>query len=192
VDNERRGTTWTSQAITSAPGKNVRPLSPRGMSPSGGDMSILWMNGAYPSYVAYDTEIHALMPGATNAQPIADAEPAVRSGRAPLEVTFATTASRDPDGSIASYEWDFGDGATGTGPEPSHTYAASGRYFPALTVTDDDGASATLVEEILVDLPAPPTVHTGGANGSTVHGAVSPENHAIHWSVEYGPRSTAP
>jgi hypothetical protein len=43
------------------------------------------------------------------------------------------------------------------------------------------------VEEILVDLPATPTVHTGGASGSTVHGAVSPENQATHWSVEYGP-----
>jgi PKD repeat protein len=181
------GATWTSQAITSAPGKNVRPISPRGMGATGGDMSVIWMNGAYPSYVAYDTEIHALMAGTTNAQPIADAEPAVRSGRAPLEVNFATTASRDPDGSIASYAWDFGDGTTGIGPEPSHTYAAGGRYFPALTVTDDAGASATVVEEILVDLPAPPTVHTGGATGSTVHGAVSPENQATHWSVEYGP-----
>ena len=40
-------------------------------------------------------------------------------------------------------------------------------------MTDDDGASSTLVEEILVDLPAAPTVHTGGASGTVVHGAVS-------------------
>jgi PKD repeat protein len=157
------------------------------MSATGGDMSVMWMNGGYPSYVAYDTTIHALMAAATNSPPIADTEPAVRSGPSPLEVTFETTGSRDPDGSITSYDWNFGDGASGTGPEPTHTYTAGGRYFPTLTVTDDEGASSTLVEEILVDLPAAPTVYTGGASGSTVHGAVSPENQATDWSVEYGP-----
>ena len=180
------GTTWASQALSSA-GKNVRPISPRGPSAFGGDMSVIWMNGGYPSYVAYGTTIHALMAAATNAPPIADTEPAVRSGPAPLEVAFETTGSTDPDGSIASYEWDFGDGTSGTGSEPTHSYTVGGRYFPTLTVTDDDGASSTIVEEVLVDLPAAPTVHTGGASGSTVHGAVIPENQATNWSVEYGP-----
>ena len=180
------GASWSSEPIATA-GKNVRPVSPRGMSGTGGDMSVLWMNGGYPSYVAYDTSIEALMAGATNAPPIADAEPTVRSGRAPLEVGFATSGSSDPDGSIASYAWDFGDGATGTGPEPTHTYAAGGRYFPSLTVTDDEGASSTFVDEVLVDLPAAPVVYTGGASGSVVHGAVSPENQDTTWSVEYGP-----
>jgi PKD repeat protein len=180
------GASWSSQVVASS-GKNVRPVSPRGMTASGGEMSVVWMNGGYPSYVAYDTAIEALMPSATNAPPVADAEPAVRSGRAPLDVTFQTTGSSDPDGTIASYAWDFGDGTTGAGAEPTHTYTAGGRYFPTLTVTDDGGASSTLVEEILVDLPAAPVVHTGGAEGTVVHGAVSPENQATSWSVEYGP-----
>ena len=180
------GMTWGSTAHT-AGGKNVRPVSPRGMAAFGGDMSVIWMNGDYPSYVAYDTAIQALMPAATNAPPIADTEPAVRSGPAPLEVSFETTGSRDPDGSIASYAWDFGDSTSETGSEPTHTYTSGGRYFPALTVTDDDGEASTLVEEILVGLPAAPTVHSGGASGSTVHGAVSPENQPTDWSVEYGP-----
>ena len=180
------GASWSSAAVTSA-GKNVRPVSPRGMSATGGDMSVIWMNGGYPSYVTYDTAVQALMPGAANAPPVADAEPAIRSGHAPLEVTFATAGSKDPDGSIASYAWNFGDGATDTGAEPTHTYTAGGRYFPTLTVTDDDGASSTLIEEILVDLPAAPAVHTGGASGTVVHGAVSPENQTTSWSVEYGP-----
>ena len=54
------GTSWSSQALTSS-GKNVRPVSPRGMAAFGGDMSVIWMNGSYPSYVTYDTDIHALM-----------------------------------------------------------------------------------------------------------------------------------
>jgi len=180
------GTTWSSAQQTSS-GKNVRPVSPRGMSASGGDMSVIWMEGGYPSYVAYDTTIQAFTTVAANQPPIADTEPAVRSGRAPLEVGFETTGSRDPDGSIASYDWNFGDGTSGTGPEPMHAYTQGGRYFPTLTVTDDDGASSTVVEEILVDLPAAPSVHTGGASGSTVHGAVAPENQATNWAVEYGP-----
>ena len=47
------GTTWSSSAVTTAPGKNVRPVSPRGMSATGGDMSVIWMNGGYPSWVGY-------------------------------------------------------------------------------------------------------------------------------------------
>ena len=161
------------------------------MNATGGDMSVIWMNGGYPSWVGYQTQVHALMTGAGNVPPIADAEPAVRAGRAPLEVRFDAAASRDPDGSVADYSWDFGDGssASDTGVEATHTYTAGGRYFPTLTVTDDDGATSRLVEEVLVDVPAAPTVHTGGASGSTVHGAIVPENQASTWFVEYGPTS---
>jgi hypothetical protein len=181
------GASWGSQALTSS-GKNVRPVSPRGMAAFGGDMSVIWMNGSYPSFVTYDTDIHALM-AAGNAAPIADAEPAVRAGRAPLDVHFDSSPSRDPGGSIVSREWDFGDGSSVSGPDPTHTYTSGGRYFPTLTVTDDDGASTVFVDEIVVDLPAAPTVRSGGASGNTVHGAVGPENQATTWSVEYGPTS---
>ena len=182
------GSSWSSSAVATA-GKNVRPVSPRGMSATGGDMSVIWMNGSYPSWVGYQTQVHALMSSAGNVPPVADAEPAVRSGHAPLEVPFAATAARDPDGSIADYSWNFGDGstATDTGPETTHTYTAGGRYFPTLTVTDDDGASSKLVEEVLVDLPAAPTAYSGGASGSTIHGAIVANNQATDWSVEYGP-----
>jgi BNR repeat-containing family member/PKD domain/Concanavalin A-like lectin/glucanases superfamily len=183
------GASWSSTAVTSAPGKNVRPVSPRGMTGTGGDMSVIWMNGSYPSWVGYQTQVHALMSDSANVPPVADAEPAIRAGHAPLEVRFDASASRDPDGSVADYSWDFGDGssASDTGVDATHTYTAGGRYFPTLTVTDGDGATSKLVEEILVDLPAAPTAHTGGASGTTVHGAVVPENQATSWFVEYGP-----
>jgi hypothetical protein len=54
-------------------------------------------------------------------------------------------------------------------------------------VTDTSGAESTFVEEIAVGLPAAPVVHTGGASGATVHGAVDPENQPTQWMVEYGP-----
>ena len=47
--------------------------------------------------------------------------------------------SSDPDGTIASYAWDFGDGGTATGATASHTYTVAGDYTITLTVTDDDG-----------------------------------------------------
>ncbi len=53
--------------------------------------------------------------------------------------SFDGSASRDPDGTISSYAWDFGDGATGSGRTASHRYAKSGYYSVSLTVTDNSG-----------------------------------------------------
>jgi hypothetical protein len=47
------------------------------------------------------------------------------SSCASLLCSFDSSAATDPDGSIASYAWTFGDGATSTAANPSHTYAAA-------------------------------------------------------------------
>jgi PKD repeat protein len=73
------------------------------------------------------------------------------SGAVGVPVLFDGTGSTDPNGNetIVAYDWDFGDGNIGTGPTPSHTYAAAGLYGVTLTVTDDgvppltDSASTT-------------------------------------------------
>jgi PKD repeat protein len=56
---------------------------------------------------------------------------------------FEGRSSSDPDGEVVSYEWNFGDGNTGTGVEILHTYAEKITYTVTLTVTDNLGAVAT-------------------------------------------------
>jgi len=60
-----------------------------------------------------------------------------------LVCDFDGSQSGDSDGTISSYAWDFGDGASGNGPAPQHSYALEGTYDVSLTVTDDAGASDT-------------------------------------------------
>jgi PKD repeat protein len=180
------GATWSAAPVATS-GKNVRPVSPRGLPAFSGDLSVVWMNGGYPNYVDYATTIMGVEDGTL--PPVADAEAAVRAGPAPLEVRFDGSTSRDPDpgGQIASWQWDFGDGSTGSGSQVTHTYTAGGRYFPRLTVTDAQGQSSSFVDEIAVDVPTAPMAHTGGAEANTVHGTVDPENQTTSWRFEYGP-----
>jgi len=70
-----------------------------------------------------------------------------------LACAFNGAMSSDTDGTIESYAWTFGDGATDTGMSPSHTYAAPGTYTVGLTVTDDDGATAVTSHSVAVTAP---------------------------------------
>ena len=63
------------------------------------------------------------------------------SGNSGSQINFDGSDSFDPDGSIVSYEWTFGDGNIGTGMNPTHTYGISGTYNVSLKVTDNEGAS---------------------------------------------------
>ena len=56
---------------------------------------------------------------------------------------FDGSMSIDPDGTVAGYSWNFGDGTTATGPAVDHTFGAPGSYRVTLTVTDSRGATAT-------------------------------------------------
>jgi YVTN family beta-propeller protein len=60
---------------------------------------------------------------------------------------FDASASTDPEGTVAEYAWDFGDGNTATTalPTTSHTYAAGGAYDVTLTVTDNEGCANLLL-----------------------------------------------
>jgi PKD repeat protein len=79
---------------------------------------------------------------ATNKPPTAVVSATPSTGAAPLAVAFSSAGSSDPDGSIASYSWNFGDGGTSTAANPTHTYTSAGTRTATLTVTDDKGATA--------------------------------------------------
>ena len=70
-------------------------------------------------------------------------------------MVFSGSGSADPDGSIQSYAWNFGDGVTTTESAVSHTYTKTGTYTAVLTVTDNRGATNTAQVVIVVSEPLP-------------------------------------
>ncbi|WP_460920648.1 glycosyl hydrolase family 18 protein [Salinarchaeum chitinilyticum] len=74
-------------------------------------------------------------------------------------VTFDAADSSDADGSIASYDWDLGDGSTAAGESVSYSFGSTGDYTVSLTVTDDDGATDTNATTV--------TVESGSGGGGT-------------------------
>ena len=61
--------------------------------------------------------------------------------------------STDPDGTVVAFAWDFGDGTTAEGEVVEHSFEQPGEYEVVLTVTDDDGATATATRKVSVTEP---------------------------------------
>ncbi|MCX6650448.1 MAG: PKD domain-containing protein [Methanomassiliicoccales archaeon] len=67
-----------------------------------------------------------------------------------LDLIELQATGSDVDGTIASYNWDFGDGSTGEGETVEHAYSSPGNYTVALTCVDDVGGSATAEATVVV------------------------------------------
>jgi chitodextrinase len=74
----------------------------------------------------------------TASAPVAAFNGTPTSGAGPLPVNFTSTST----GTIGTYSWNFGDGSTSSAQNPSHTYAANGRYTVTLTVSGPGGSNS--------------------------------------------------
>jgi glucose/arabinose dehydrogenase len=101
-----------------------------------------------------------------NAPPIASASATPTTGAPPLQVSFSSAGSSDPESAALSYSWTFGDGGVSTSANPSHTYAAEGTYTARLAVSDGVNTTFAAPMQITVGRPPTPTI-TAPANGST-------------------------
>lgn len=95
-------------------------------------------------------------PMSGNTPPTAVISASATQGKAPLEINFDAGNSTDPDGSIVSYNWDFGDGTTATGATASHTFTQPAEYTVSLTVVDNSSAASQ---------PATVVINTDETNG---------------------------
>jgi PKD repeat protein len=99
-----------------------------------------------------------------------------------LACSMTGDTSSDPEGPIASYAWNFGDGGSSAVANPNHTYASAGTYTVSLTVTDGNGVSDTATKSITVSAAGIAFVGSDAITGNalnlsvTVPGAISGGN----------------
>ncbi|MEV6108116.1 carbohydrate-binding protein [Streptomyces sp. NPDC051940] len=102
----------------------------------------------------------------SNRNPVAAASADRTSGPTPLTVQFSSAGSSDPEGGALTYSWNFGDGATSTAANPSHTYTTNGTYQPTLTVRDPEGLTGTASLVVTAGNTAPAVTLRTPANGA--------------------------
>lgn len=97
-------------------------------------------NHTYNSSLNVETSDSISSNGSTNQKPVANAG-ADQAANVGDMVSFNGSGSYDPDGTIASYQWNFGDGGSASGATVTHSYASTGTFTVTLTVTDNEGAT---------------------------------------------------
>jgi hypothetical protein len=106
----------------------------------GGDVFVVGRDGSILH--GYDGSINEELTASFTASP--------NSGNAPLEVNLDANASNNPDGEIVSYSWADNSGNIVNGVTTSMTFTECGTYAIVLTVTDNDGNTATAERTISV------------------------------------------
>ena len=112
------------------------------------------------------------LPPLTNA-PVPAIVPAAQTVATNGQANFDGSSSYDPDGTIVSNRWDFGDGApavatTNAPGLQTHTYTNEGLYYARLRVTDNDTNSAYAASAVAVTGAVPAVVTNPLAVGETL------------------------
>jgi PKD repeat protein len=114
-----------------------------------------------------------------------------------VTVGFNASGSSDPIGAIASYSWNFGDGASATGIAPSHAFAAPGNYVVTLTVANNLGQTASANDSIIVNPPptasfkiSPNPATTGSPVNFDASGSSHPFGTIASYAWSFGDGST--
>lgn len=135
------------------------------------------------AYIDYDVVAGAIPPQAV-------VTASITQGNIPLVVDFSAIGSGDPDGSIASVQWNFGDGTTGTGWNLQHTYTQAGSFTARVTVVDNEGAQASASVVILAIDPnvlnAPSALSASVASRLVTLTWTDNANNETGYSVERG------
>jgi len=156
---------------------------------------LLQINLAGPKYSFIQLEVWSQPTAPVALNPTADFTYSPTTGTTPLSVVFDAGSSSSPNGSIVSYNWDFGDGVSDIGVDPFHTYYTAGTYAVTLTVIDSAGLSATKTVSIVANAPLPLNVSfTYTVDSSTgaiivtadASGSSSPNGSIISYLWDFG------
>ena len=138
--------------------------------------------------------------GSSNKKPVADSSAGKPyQGYINEEITFNGSRSYDPDGTIISWYWTFGDGTHGNGKTTTHTYLNEGTYHATLTVTDNNGDTGTdSFTVVIVKANHPPSIPsidgpvTGHQNSTLEFTALSfdADNDTIQYIFDWGDGET--
>ena len=120
--------------------------------------------GGFVRFATLAALLWTIPASAANQKPVADAGPD-KSGLAGATITFDARGSRDPDGTVTVYWWQFGDGSAATVGTPTvgHVYAAAGTYSATLWVQDAAGAWSAAADTARAAIAAgtvPPSTST--------------------------------
>ncbi len=146
ASNDPDGTTLTFEWDFGDGSTSSAPVNIHTYSSQGAYIVTLTVTDADGLSDTATTAILVTEPG--NAVPVASFSADPETGFFPFDVQFDATSSYDPDGTIVAYQWDFGDGGTGSGATITHTFESVGTFTVVLTVIDNDGAPASYVVEI--------------------------------------------
>ena len=119
--------------------------------------------------------------------------PSTTSARISETITFDASESNDPDGTIDSYAWDFGDDTSDSGEVVTHAYSAEGNYTVTLTVTDNQNLTGTDRQHIVIEklsstitISASRTTLLAGET-TTISGSITPLRPRVNVTIWYWP-----